>query len=119
MDQISLMKSKIKYDYWKKTIEDCQASGKTVVSYCKENNVNEKTYYYWLRKIREQLCRNTDYPATVNENNCEFAQIKVPVSYHNAVPTIKLHIGKILVEISDGMSQDTISYVLNGIRNIC
>lgn len=32
---------------------------------------------------------------------------------------IKYDYWKILVEILDGMSQDTISYVLNGIRNIC
>ena len=61
MDQISLMKSNIKYDYWKKTIEDCQASGKTVVSYCKENNVNEKTYYYWLRIILQYALLSSAY----------------------------------------------------------
>ncbi len=114
-----MMKSKIKFDYWKKTIEDCQASEKTVVAYCKENNVNEKTYYYWLRKIREQLCKDMNYPATAEENKCEFAQIKLHASYQQANPTIKLHVGKVVVEISDGMSQETISYVLNGIRNIC
>jgi len=117
MDYISSMKSKIKFEHWKKIIEDCQASEKTAVAYCKENNINEKTYYYWLRKIREQLCNDMDYGA--GENKCEFAQIQLPVSYQHAVPVIKLHIGKIVVEISDGMSQDTISYVLNGIRSIC
>lgn len=119
MDQISLIKSKFKYDHWKKVIEDCQASGKTVVAYCKENNVNEKSYYYWLRKVREQLCKNMDYSETTGENNNEFAQIQLPVSYQHTIPTIKLQIGKIVVEISDGISHDTISYVLNGIRNIC
>jgi len=118
MDHISFMKAKIKFDHWKKVIEDCQASGKTVIAYCNENNVNVKTYYYWLRKIREQLCKDIDYNSITSENKCEFAQIRLPASYQQSVPVIKLHIGKIVVEISDGMSQDTISYVLNGIRNI-
>lgn len=119
MDQISMMKSKIKYEHWKKIVEDCQASEKTVAAYCNENNVNEKTYYYWLRKIRKHICKDMGYPAVAEENNCEFAQIQLPASYPHVVPTIKLQIGKIVVEISDGMSQDTISYVLNGITSIC
>jgi len=113
------MKSKIKFEHWKKIIEDYQASGKTVVAYCNENNINAKSYYYWLRKIREQSCKDMDYPSITSENKCEFTQIQLPVSYEHVAPTIKLHIGKIVVEISDGMSQDTISYVFNGIRNIC
>ena len=70
-----MMKSKIKLEHWKKIIEDCQASGKTVVAYCKKNDVNEKTYYYWLRKIRERLCWDMNYPEVADEKNCEFAQI--------------------------------------------
>lgn len=119
MDHISYMKAKVKFEHWEKVIEDCQTSGKTVVAYCNENEVNIKSYYYWLRKIREQACKNINFPASLEENKCEFAQIQPVIAYQQAVPMIKLHIGKIIVEISDGMSQDTISYVLNGIRNIC
>ena len=119
MDHISYMKSKVKFEHWEKVIEDCQTSGKTVIAYCDENEINIKSYYYWLRKIREQACQSIDFPNSLEENKCEFAQIQSAISFQQAVPTIKLHIGKIIVEISDGMSQNTISYVLNGIRNIC
>jgi len=113
------MKTKVKYDYWQKIIDDYQISGKTVKAYCEENNINIKSYYYWLRKIREQACKNIDFSELEEENKCEFAPVQSTVPYQHVVPTIKLHIGKITVEIADGMSQDTITYVLNGIRNIC
>jgi len=119
MDHISYMKSKVKYDYWKKIIDDYQISEKTVIAYCKDNDINVKSYYYWLRKIREQVCKGIDFSDLENENKCEFAAVQPVISYQHDVPTIKIHIGKINVEIADGMSQDTISYVLNGIRNIC
>lgn len=53
MDHISYVKSKVKTDYWKKIIVDCQESGKTNIAYCEKNGINIKSYYYWLRKIRE------------------------------------------------------------------
>lgn len=60
-----------------------------------------------------------EYPAIAEENKCEFAQIQLTNSYQNTIPTIKLSVGKVVIEISNGMSQETISYVLKGIRNIC
>lgn len=119
MDHVSYVKSKVKTDYWKKIVADCQASGKTNIAYCEENDINIKSYYYWLRKIREQACNGIDYSAPINENKYEFAQIQLPAVYQNTIPAIKLHIGKIIIEIADGVSQDTISHVLNGIRKIC
>ncbi len=111
--------SEIKLNQWTEIIRECRSSGQSVRSWCIEHDVNEKRYYYWLRKAREQACNSIEYPVSTDENKCEFAQIQPPVSYQQVVPTIKLHIGKIIVEISDGISQETISYVLNGIKDIC
>ena len=95
--------SEIKLKQWTEIIRECRNSSQSVRSWCIEHDVDEKRYYYWLRKIREQACKSME-PA---------------VSFQQVVPIIKLHIDKITVEISDGMSQETISYVLNGIKDIC
>lgn len=109
----------VKLKQWTEVIQDCRSSGQSVRSWCIEHNIDEKRYYYWLRKIREQACNSIEHPVSIDVNKCEFAQIQPPVAFHQVVPTIKLHIGGIIVEISDGMSQETISYVLNRIRDIC
>lgn len=54
MDQVTLAKNQIRADRWHMLIQTCRQSGQTVVNWCEENNINIKTYYYWLRKLRKQ-----------------------------------------------------------------
>lgn len=54
MDQVTLVKNQVRAQNRYKLIEECQSGGQTVVSWCKENDVNIKTYYYWLQKFRQQ-----------------------------------------------------------------
>ena len=39
---------------WTEQIKAQQESGMTVTAYCAQNGINIKTYYYHLRKVREQ-----------------------------------------------------------------
>ena len=34
----------------------CQGSGMTVKNWCQANGINLKTYYNWLKKVREAAC---------------------------------------------------------------
>ena len=52
MDPVTLAKNQIRADRWRMLIQTCQQSGQTVISWCEENNVNIKSYYYWLRKVK-------------------------------------------------------------------
>ena len=38
-------------DLWQKRIRECQNSGMTVMNWCSENGISNKTYYYWHRKL--------------------------------------------------------------------
>ena len=48
------VKQQMKLREWAEQIEARRASGMTVQSWCAENGMNVKTYYYHLRKVREQ-----------------------------------------------------------------
>ena len=39
-------------DQWRQIIRKCQESGLSNKAYCKQQGISEKTYYYWLRKVR-------------------------------------------------------------------
>lgn len=39
---------------WRNIIRECQQSGKTVRSWCLENDVRQNKYYYWLKTVREE-----------------------------------------------------------------
>lgn len=42
---------------WQKIIEQCNncPQGTTVKQWVKDNGINEKTYYYWLRRVRQKV----------------------------------------------------------------
>ena len=42
---------------WKLIIEQCQSrpDGQTARQWLAENGIQEKTYYYWLRRVRKEV----------------------------------------------------------------
>ena len=56
MDKISRVKNEVLLKEWAEMIQSCKSSGLPVTQWCASNNLNYKTYYYRLRKVRERLC---------------------------------------------------------------
>ena len=50
---ITTVKKKLRLQEWAAQIEAQQQSGLTVRSWCEQNGISAKTYYYRLRKVRE------------------------------------------------------------------
>ena len=42
-------------EHWASIIMACRSSGMTVRSWCQENNISEKTYYYWQKRLYNTL----------------------------------------------------------------
>lgn len=61
---IVAVKQEIRLQEWAAQIEAQQESGKTVQQWCIENGIKEKTYYYRLRRVREQCVGSA--PAVVS-----------------------------------------------------
>ena len=51
---ISEVKQELRLREWSEQIERQQSSGMSVEQWCIENRINPKTYYYRLRRVREQ-----------------------------------------------------------------
>jgi len=63
MDKVTDVKSEFRLRQWTQIIQTCQASSMTVAAWCNRNNINIKSYYYWLRRIRS-LARESGLLAT-------------------------------------------------------
>lgn len=50
---ITTVKKELRLQEWAAQIEAQQQSGLTVRSWCEQNGISAKTYYYRLRKVRE------------------------------------------------------------------
>lgn len=51
---IEAVKQEVQLQEWAAQIQARQESGMTVKQWCAENGINDKTYYYRLRRVREQ-----------------------------------------------------------------
>ena len=40
---------------WALVVQECESSGLTKREFCRQHGINEKSYYYWLRKLRAQM----------------------------------------------------------------
>lgn len=52
--EITKVRQEVRLREWTEQIKAQQESGMTVAEFCAENGINLKTYYYRLRKVREQ-----------------------------------------------------------------
>lgn len=63
-----------KYKYWYLKIKECKESNLSVQEFCKNNNINQSTYYKYQQKIKAILCNKID-----NENTQKREVAFIPV----------------------------------------
>ena len=109
MDEIVRVKSEYRRQRWVELIRQRQESGMTVVKFCEANDLKVKTYYYWLRKMREEICRQAVVALPLPPEPEEI----------NGTGLVKLRTGNIEVEIGNGASAATIEAVIRALREQC
>lgn len=53
---VTLVKNRFREEQWKQLMLECQGSNLTVKDYCAQAGITHHAYYYWLRKLRLELC---------------------------------------------------------------
>ncbi len=108
MDQTT---HEIRLANWKGIIEQCQSrpQGQTAKQWMKENNISEKTYYYWLRRVRARVAEELPaaLPDTLDENKPTIAYAEVraeDVLNSEDAPAIVIKTRKSTIEISSAVS---------------
>jgi len=103
--------------HWLRILQERGDSGKSVRAYCREHDINEKSYYYWQRRLRETAAemivdsKNTNV-LTISEPT--FAEINLPPQSENSAITIR--IGNAVVEIQGQADSQTIEAI---IKSLC
>ena len=53
--EIAMVKRNVRLQEWNRQIEEQKSSGLSVREWCQQHGINPKTYYYHLRKVREEF----------------------------------------------------------------
>ena len=106
MDKVTNAKTQFRIKQWTKIIQACQASEMTIASWCAQHNVNVKSYYYWLKKLRTLACENKTLPVAQSEQ-----PIIVPLSLKPstvATVAITIHLPVASIDIHQGASREIV-----------
>lgn len=131
MPDVQSIKKQLNMQQWSAIIEDRIASGLKIDEYCEKNQLSRNSYFYWLRKIREEMSASalTDHkdllPASVStgtlvelvsssNHNDSISKIEIP---DEKTETFDFSINGISITVSHDISEELLSKIMRAARN--
>ncbi len=113
---------KYRLNQWIEIIRECRSSGQTVSAWCAGHDINPKSYYYWLKRVRTAACEAL--PA-ISAGNSPIVSIDIPrniadVGHKGQESSINilLHFGNATLELRNGASLVLIENTLKALQNV-
>lgn len=103
---ITSIKSEIRWKEWEEQIRKQTSSGLTAKEWCRQNNINIKTYYYHLRRVREKLCE---------QRSQEIIPVNVPKEKPGA-NEIKIEKNSLQISLPSDVPAETLTAL---VRELC
>ena len=89
MSDVLAVRDGYRTQMWIEIIRDCKASGMSNKEFCLQRGVSEKCFYYWQRKLRQQVIEETapklvalgptPEPGELLQISFKGAELKLPV----------------------------------------
>ena len=123
MDKIT---HEIRLSNWKTVIEQCslRPEGQTVKQWLADNGINEKTYYYWQRRVRKEVFGQNGLPQAAGHQEpatVSFAEIPViPVQAEISLETsfhadAVIRTGNTTIGLSNSISDRLLERIMGGL----
>ena len=86
-----------------------------------ENDISEKSYYYWLRKIRREVCEQEGLQEATNPSALSFVEIPVKTALDTTpvpavpaamTPVAVIRSGRLTLELSNDISESLLCRLL-------
>ena len=110
MEQKLIVRDSGKLQLWAQRISECKASGKPATEWCRENDINLKTYYYWHRR----LIRSYE---TANETEPYFYDVSRSNPFHrNSRLVATMRIKAASVDVFEGADSETLESIVRALQ---
>lgn len=114
----------VRLQQWSEIIQTQLASGTSKRDWCRENNVPEKQFFYWQRKVRQELYEaragqlisggSINYPALVE---VPIAQPQASPAAAGFMPDAVIAVGNVTVGIKENISEALLMSIGKMIRH--
>ena len=108
MNEIGKVKKEIKLAQWAEMVRSRNESGLTVTDWCKENEINLKTYYYRLKRMRQAVCNEIEQH--------DIVPVEPNVGPGTAAEKIELSVGDVKISLPDDFNEDTLKRLLGVLK---
>jgi len=119
-------KHQLKLEQWRKTILECRSSGIAVRTWCREKQINMKTYYRWEKEVWASASKEITCRDTVNTTVTETTFTEISMAKENSFacmltesPAITLHYSGCVLEIRNGTDSVLLQNTLSAIGKSC
>ena len=128
MDQIT---HTVRHSKWKEIIFQCQnrPAGMSAKQWMTENQVSDKSYYYWQRKLRTETFRQMDHssllPVSQGTSEVSFAEIRISEPKKSVSdiipeairPTAVIKTATMTIALSNDIADDLLSRILREVSH--
>ena len=112
MDRIEQAKREVRLNNRQRTYEEYLASGQTVRQWCADNNTAPKTYYYRLRKLREDALKQEQHEIVPVRDSVE--ETNIPTANTGV---IRINGCGITAELPQDISPELLTVLLKGLSS--
>ena len=106
MADILAVRDEYRAQNWAMVIQECGNSGLSNREFCRQRGISEKTYYYWLRKLRSQMAE-TVAPQLVPLE---------PVAESDDMPQIQYRGAEL--KLPAGVDMDAVAAILRSLQSL-
>lgn len=104
-------------------LRECRGSGQIVSAWCNDHDINLKSYYYWLKRVRTAACEAL--PSLVTGNNNDIVPVDIPCNKtaleapsKEATSDIVRHFETVTLELRNNASPTLIENTLRALQNV-
>ena len=109
--EIATVKRNVRLQEWNRQIEEQKSSGLSVQEWCQQHGIKPKTYYYHLRKVREELLRSGKAENAQEKKEPERAV--VPILTAPAARSITIEKNGLRITFPENISADILIAVVD------
>ena len=106
MADVLAVRDEYRAQTWAMLIQECNNSGLTKREFCQQRGISEKSFYYWLRKLRTQMTE-ASAPQLVRLEPLSSADDILEIQYRGAV-----------VKVPSGVDMDAIAALLRSLQSL-
>lgn len=104
---------------WEKRVEEYKASNMSASAWCRANNINPSTFWYWLNRDKTKV--NTSVKLKKESEQLEWLPIEIKDDKKTEIneDTFVVKIGSAIIEVKEGFNRNLFKDIIDVLVSSC